>query len=101
MGDTPLEPNHAVAEEEINKLLRKQKFFGTTIEVVSEEIHKLLKEQKARKDMENACNAWIRWKRIIAFKCELRSIQDRSKWVWTLSQSELRSISDRSNLDRS
>ena len=57
MGDTPLEPNHAVAEEEINKLLRKQKFFGTTIEVVSEEIHKLLKEQKARKDMENACNA--------------------------------------------
>ena len=34
-------------------------------------------------------------------KCELRSIQDRSKRVWTLSQSELRSISDRSNLDRS
>ena len=34
-------------------------------------------------------------------KCEVRSIQDRSKWVWTLSQSELRSISDRSNLDRS
>ena len=34
-------------------------------------------------------------------KCEMRSIQDRSKWVWTLSQSELRSISDRSNLDRS
>ena len=27
-------------------------------------------------------------------KCELRSIQDRSKGVWTLSQSELRSISD-------
>ena len=26
-----------------------------------------------------------------------RSIQDRSKWVWTLSQSELRSIWDRSN----
>ena len=25
-------------------------------------------------------------------KCELRSIQDPSKWVWTLSQSELRSI---------
>ena len=31
-------------------------------------------------------------------KCELRSIQDRSKWVWTLSQSELKSISDRSRL---
>ena len=25
-------------------------------------------------------------------QCELRSIQDRFKWVWTLSQSELRSI---------
>ena len=31
-------------------------------------------------------------------KCELRSIQDRSKWVWTLSQSELRSIQLRSIL---
>ena len=31
-------------------------------------------------------------------KCELRSIQDRSKRVWTLSQSELRSISDRFQL---
>ena len=29
-------------------------------------------------------------------KCELSLIQDRSKWVWTLSQSELRSIQDRS-----
>ena len=34
-------------------------------------------------------------------KCELRSIQDRFKSVCTLSQSELRSISDRLYLDRS
>ena len=43
---------------------------------------------------------WM-WMWMWTLKCELRSIQDRSKWVWTLSQSELRSISDRSNLDRS
>ena len=32
-------------------------------------------------------------------ECELRSVWDRSKRVWTLSQRELRSISDRSKLN--